>query len=161
MGPRVYFRVERVDLDGFPATPKSKVSFTCGYAGKTSDQIEFVKTKKLHRLNLQWEFKANTSSQQELILTLLKSHMLKKDYVIGGLALDLSLFPRNFVCHRTYEMEPVDGIAKPKVTCSIHLDDVGASPFCAPEEQVAEVAFPNEDLEALERQAPIYNPNDY
>ena len=137
-GQRVYFRVERVDLDGFPASPQSKISFSCSYCGKTSDKVEFVKTKKLQRLNLIWEFKTNPSQRQELIMTIYKSHMFKRDYVIAGLALDISLFPQNFVCRRTYEMEPVDGMAKPKVTCSIQVDTVGTSPFCAPEEPAPE-----------------------
>ena len=129
----VSFRVEKIDLDGFPATPKSKVSLSCKYGGKYG-HMAIVKTKTLSLLDIKWTFELTDDSQQEMIVTLFKSHMFKKDYVIGGLALDIGKFSRNYVCHRVYEMQAVDGIAKPKITCSVHVDEVGASPFCAPKE---------------------------
>ena len=90
--PEIHFRIEKINLDGFPASPEAKIGVSVSYGGKVYPQVELIKSKEIDVLNLNWSFEVQPDYEQKLTITIYKSRVLKKSSVIGGIVLDLSAF---------------------------------------------------------------------
>ena len=147
----IYFRIEKINLDGFPASPEAKIGVSVSYGGKVYPQVELMKAKEIDTLNLNWSFDIHNDYDQKLTITIYKSRILKKSSVIGGLILDLSAFRPDMVYHRFYTLEPVDSTSAPQVTCTIHIDEQAAGRFNAMDEPNAvSQAMVDEELDRAE-----------
>lgn len=127
----IHFRIEKINLDGFPASPEAKIGASVSYGGKVYNHVELIKAKEIETLNLNWSFAINPAYEQKLTITLYKSRILKKSSIIGGLVIDLSAFRADVVYHRQYTMEPVDSTSAPQITCTLHIDELAAGRFNA------------------------------
>lgn len=147
----IYFRIEKIDLDGFPASPKAKIGASVSYGGKVYCPVQLVRARDIDTLNLNWTFQYQPELDQILTVTVYKSRIFKKSSTIGGLVIDLSSFRPDMICHRCYTMEPVDGISGPRITCTLHMDEQGSGRFNGVDEpcQVSQ-AMVDEELRRAE-----------